>query len=286
MQKIAVLGSCVSRDPFNSKFISDYKNYYSCVLHQNQMSMISLGAKPIPFDSKLINNLSPFDTRHFRTELDKSFFAEMEKHQPDYLIIDFYGDLYYGIMKIGNSYITNKKWLFQKTKQFKQLDVQDEFKMFYEKKDLYLELWKKGIKKLFDFLTKKVPNCKVIINKARFVDEYLDKETGEMKTISQSGKKRYINVPVFNKWWDALDNHVIKNYNVHVLDYSDKTYYAVEDHPWGMFYVHYNHSFYEDFTRKLLGIIANDLAKENLELKRQKQTPSKPTFLKRIFLNH
>jgi Family of unknown function (DUF6270) len=275
MHKIAVLGSCVSRDGFNSKFISDYKNFYSCVIHQNQMSMISLASEPIEFDEGLIDNLSPFDTKHFRTELDKSFFKEMKKHQPDYLIVDFYGDLFYGVQRIGNSYITNKKWLFKKTNLYPKLDTREEFQVFFEEKERYLKMWKAGVKKLFAFLEKNVPNCKVIVNKARFVDEYLDEESGKLFSISGSGKHKYINVPVYNKWWNALDNHVIKNYDVRVLDYGNKHYYSVEDHPWGRFYLHYNNSFYQDFTRKLLHIILEDVEEETKELKRQLQVKKK-----------
>jgi hypothetical protein len=266
MFKIAVLGSCVSRDSFNSKFIPDYKNYYSCLLHQNQMSMISLAAKPIPFNNELIDNLKPFDAKHFRTELDKSFFSEMKRVQPDYLIIDFYGDLYYGIQKIGDSYITNKKWMYEKTSLYKSLDIQDEFKIFAENKERYWPLWKEGVKYLFSFLEKEVPNCKVVINKARFVDRYLEKNSGEFRSISGDKKKRYINIGVYNKWWDALDNYVIKHYNVRVLDYDMDRYYGNEDHPWGLFYVHYNMDFYQDFTRQLLGIILKDTLNEKNDL--------------------
>ncbi|PKR82505.1 DUF6270 domain-containing protein [Heyndrickxia camelliae] len=268
MKKIAVLGSCVSRDSFNSKFIPDYKNYYSCVVHQNQTSMISLLSDPIPFEESLIDNLSPFDTKHFKSELSKSFFSEMELHQPDYLIMDFYGDLYYGVQRIGNSYITNKKWLFQQTSLYKYLDIQEEFLIFFDQKEWYMELWKQGVKKLFTFLREKVPNCKVIINKARFIDEYLEKDTGKMKVISSSKKHRYINVPIYNQWWNGLESHIIKNYDVRVLDYGNEHYYSIEDHPWGMFYVHYNMEFYKDFTRKLLGIILEDVIEENERLSR------------------
>ncbi|MDF2556946.1 MAG: hypothetical protein K0R71_774 [Bacillales bacterium] len=262
--KIAVLGSCVSRDSFNSQFISDYKNYFSLVFHQNQMSMISLSAKPIEFDEKLIDNLSPFDTNHFLTELDKSFFSEMKKHQPDYLIVDFYGDLFYGVQEIGDSYITNKKWLFKQTSLYEKLDTRVEFKIFGEDTEHYFPLWRDGVKFLFSFLEKELPNCKVIINKARFVDDYLDKESGEMKLLSNSGKLMYINVEVYNKWWDALDKHIINNYDVMVLDFDMSKYYAIEDHPWGILYVHYNLEFYQDFTRQLLGIMLKD-TKEKLE---------------------
>ncbi|SFD26377.1 hypothetical protein SAMN04488168_12835 [Bacillus sp. 491mf] len=55
----------------------------------------------------------------------------MIKHQPDYLIIDFYGDLHYGVQQIVESYITNKKWLFQKTSQYQILDKGMEMLLFY-----------------------------------------------------------------------------------------------------------------------------------------------------------
>lgn len=263
MLKIAVLGSCVSRDPFNSKFIPDYSKYAKCVFHQNQMSMVSLVSPPITFDESDIFGLSPFDANHFKTELSKIFFDKMFECQPDYLILDFYGDLYYGIQKVGeDSWITNKKWLFSKTRQYHNLDLRETMSLFSKNdKEVYLELWRNGIKCLFDFLKRELPSCKVIVNKARFVDIYLDATTGRFCKVGD--KHRYINVDVYNKWWDALDNYVIKNYNTYTLNYESKTYYSVEDHPWGMFYVHYNNEFYQDFTRQLLIIALNDSQYKN-----------------------
>lgn len=94
---------------------------------------------------------------------------------------------------------------------------------------MYLELWRFGIESLFNFLQEKLPNCKVVVNKARFVDVYLDAKTGKFCKVSD--KHRYINIDVYNKWWDALDNYVIKNYNTHSLNYDENQYYSVEDHP-------------------------------------------------------
>ncbi|MDZ5607027.1 DUF6270 domain-containing protein [Bacillus pseudomycoides] len=280
MIKVAVLGSCVSRDGFNSKFIPDYKNYYTCILHQNQMSMISLASSAIPFEEELIDNLKPFDTRHFKSELDKEFINDMVREQPDYLMVDFYGDLFYGVQKIGDSFITNKKWLFSQTSQYKELDKGEEFQIFNHSAE-YFRLWKEGIKFLFEFLQEKVPNCKVIINKARFVDEYIDKKSGEIKVISKSGKHRAINVNIYNKWWDTLDNYVINRYKVRSIDYDNAIYRAVEDHPWGMFYVHYDKDFYHDFTRKLMGIIIHDLK----DAKNQKEIPVEYIKLELNFKN-
>lgn len=39
---VAILGSCISRDNFNSLFNPQYKSYFECILFQHQTSMISL----------------------------------------------------------------------------------------------------------------------------------------------------------------------------------------------------------------------------------------------------
>lgn len=263
--KIGVIGSCVSRDNFNTQFIGNYKDYYSCVFHQNQMSMISLAAEPIPFEARLIDNIEkPFDRRHFITELDKSIWDTMLINKPDYLILDFYGDIYFGAREIGNSYITNKRWLFSKSTLYSQLDEGNEITLFNDSGSFF-RMWMSGLEVLFDFLYKNLPDCKVIVNKARFVDEYLEKQTNEIKLISESGKQKPIPIDLYNNWWEILDNYVIENYPVYYIDYGDKVYLADEDHPWGLFYPHYVNDFYQDFTKKLLSIIINDIKQTNFE---------------------
>ncbi|MDQ0269155.1 DUF6270 domain-containing protein [Cytobacillus purgationiresistens] len=258
MRNIAVLGSCVSRDGFNSQFIPDYKNYYSCILHQNQMSMISLAGDAFEFNEELIDNLKPFDARHFKTELDKSFLNDIKKANPEYLIIDFYGDIYYGVQEIGESWITNKKWLFSQTTLYPQLDTKRSMSL-QNNYDEYLEKWKVSVDKFFDFLSKELPSCRVILNKARFIDDLKDEKTGEIVKISETEKHRKINVDYYNDLWDTLDDYVTSNFDVEILDFSEHTYVSVENHPWGMFYVHYDPSFYKHFTEKLMNIILKDI---------------------------
>ncbi|WP_281202683.1 DUF6270 domain-containing protein [Cytobacillus kochii] len=265
--KISTLGCCATRDNFNSKFIKNYKDFYTLSMHQNQMSMISLASKSVPFSPVLVDNVLPHEKRHFETELDKSFYDSMLLNEPDYLIIDFYGDIFFGTREINDSYITNKRWLFSKTSLYKQLREGNELTIFKDSKS-YLRMWKEGISYLFDFLSEKLPNCKVIINKARFTDNYIDKDTGEQKLITESGKHRPIDIELYNKWWATLDDYIIENYNVRYIDYGNYDYMAVDDHPWGLFYLHFEQRFYDDFTQKLLTIILNDLKQENLSLKK------------------
>lgn len=260
--KIATLGCCATRDNFNSKIIPQYKDYYSIVLHQNQTSMISLAAEPISYNRSLINHISAFDQRHFETELNKTFLDALIINKPDYLILDFYGDVYYGAREIGNSYITNKRWLFSKTSLYNELPEGKVISPFTNE-DIFFTQWKKGVQSLFDFLEKHIPDCKVILNSPRFTDQYIDYETMELRLVSKTENQNSIQIDVYNNWWDKLDQYVLNNYKVHSIDFRDKNYLADQKHLWGLFYLHFEKEFYQDFTHKLVSFIIQDLKQRN-----------------------
>ncbi|AEP88497.1 DUF6270 domain-containing protein [Bacillus spizizenii] len=283
MLKVAIIGSCVSRDNFNSCFIENYKKYYSCVVHQNQMSIISLMADPIAFDYEKLDNLKPFDKRQFETELDKSILDTLIINEPDYLILDFYADVFYGIRELEGSTITNKRWLFSKTTLYKTFKEGEPLSLL-EDFTHYFERWKESIKNLFDFLNQNLPNCKVVVNKARFSDVYYDEISGSYKYLSKTTKVKQINTSLYNEIWDRLDNYVIKNHDVQFIDYEDKYYLLDPMHKWGLFYLHYVNEFYLDFTSKFLSIITNDfrniLDDPRIKIKKNKENNliKNPTF--------
>lgn len=257
MTNVAILGSCVTRDNFNSKFISDYKDYYQCVLHQNQMSMISLMAQPIGFQFEDIDNIKSFDKKQFATELDKSFFKSMMLNNPDYLIIDFYGDVRFGVIEVEDTYITNKDFVFNKTSQFNKYKSKNAISLF-DNEGEYFEKWKKAVDKFMLKMKKEFPYCKVIINKARFTDKYYDLKEDTVKILSESGKNIVLDTNEYNKYLDMLDNYIIEKYNLDYFDFSAYEYLAVEDHPWGIYYVHYEKKYYEDFTEQFREKIIKD----------------------------
>lgn len=40
--KIATIGSCITRDNFNTKINPNYKKFFNVIAHQNQTTMLSL----------------------------------------------------------------------------------------------------------------------------------------------------------------------------------------------------------------------------------------------------
>ncbi|MFB1052148.1 DUF6270 domain-containing protein [Paraliobacillus sp. JSM ZJ581] len=258
--KLAVIGSCVSRDAFNSNFIKNYKDYYQCVFTQNHMSMISLMSDSIPFQpyKVLKGDINDFNKKILITELLKSPWNAMHISQPDFLILDFYPDVYFGVRKIGTSYITNKTWLFKKTPFYSTLELGETYKP--EKDfDQYFLIWKDAIDKFMEKMKLEFPNTKIILNKIEFTDDYIETESNKIKTISKTGKYREIDVEQINAMLCKFYKYVEANYSyVETISY-DKKYTSIDNHFWEVFYVHYTQDFYEDFTHKLLTIILRNL---------------------------
>jgi hypothetical protein len=256
--RIAEVGSCVSRDPFNSKFVPNYKDFFEIVSFQNQMSTISLMADPIPYDAyQAKGDISQFNKENFLTELDKSILYRLITTRPDYLILDFYGDVYYGAREVNGSFITNKIWMFKKVSIFKDLQLGKEYKVTKDP-DHYFRLWKPNIDAFMRFMQENIPDCKIIVNKARFVDQYYDHEQQRIQKISERIDKPR-NLKLMNEMWDRMDQYLLDHYSVRALDYEGKQYLGDEHHLWGLFFVHYTKDFYLDFRDKLLKIVFDDL---------------------------
>lgn len=286
---VAVLGSCVTRDLFNSKFIPNYKNFYQCVLTQNQTSIISLMSEPTTYAPNPEDGLSAYKEWNVRTDFSKEFLQLMKEKQPSYLILDFFADVHFGCVQLGpNQFITDNRWMVQQTSYYKTLMQQTESggtatdgsqseietgsaaadnpaagdnqvrKIDIRQNEAeYLELWKRSVDKLFAFLDAEVPNCQVIVHQARNVAEYLDAE-GERRPLATSGKVQKLDPHYLNELWERLDSYVLQNYPVHSINVFHEDLISLEDHPWGAFYVHYTMDYYRDSMNELHRVVLDD----------------------------
>lgn len=262
--KIGVIGSCVSRDGFNSQFVKDYKQFYKCVLAQNHMSMISLMANPVSFKpGKLQGDITDFNKQILMTELTKGVWDALKIQCPDYLILDFYADVYFGVREAEDSYITNKTWLFKKTPFYSTLDLKRTLNLD-QNYEAYMKLWKQSVDTFMEKIKKEFPTIKIIVNKVHFTDTYISKETNELKRITDTGIFKYIDVEEINRQLDDFYRYFEENYDVYYINY-DKEYHSDENHIWDLFYVHYTKDFYQDFTTKLISLILQDLYKNKGE---------------------
>ncbi|MCU5688561.1 MULTISPECIES: DUF6270 domain-containing protein [Bacillus cereus group] len=260
--KVAVLGSCVTRDNFNSKFNYDYKRYYECVLLQNQTSIISLMGKPVQLPSNKITELNQWDANDVRSDFEKSFLIQLKEKQPDYLIMDLFGDVFFGCIRLADTYVTNNYWKLGTTQFFKEIKKPTYLNIMTQPEE-YLLLWKNAINDLFETLREELPNCKIILHKARFTDIYYDKNN-QLNKMNPS-----IDVKELNKYWDTLDRYILEKFNVQFIDLNEKKYFSYEQHPWGVFGVHYEMNYYGDFLKSLHKLVLANYLSTGKEVYRE-----------------
>ena len=115
--KVANIGSCVTRDVFNSKFNNNYKDFFELTLFQHQTTIMSLLSKSIEYNDESIEALSGWDKKMIEMELNKRFFDEVIKVEPDVLVIDFFADARFKTIAVGEDrFLTVNEWKTTKTK--------------------------------------------------------------------------------------------------------------------------------------------------------------------------
>lgn len=237
---VSVIGSCVSRDNFNSHFNSAYKQDFQFLQLQNQVSIISAVADPLAIKKEEIVQLGTWEQSNLLSECRKDFFTTSDLAGTDYLILDFFSDVYFGVCLLRNSALTNNHWVLHKTDVY-QNESDVTVCTLSDDADAYFEMWKQAIHKLFEKLSVTMPWTKVILHKARFTDRYL-KEDGSVAYFENAEK-----VEQFNEWWDRFDQYVEKHFEVISISVSQEKLISHESHKWGKFNVHYIDSYYHEF---------------------------------------
>lgn len=250
VKKVAVMGSCLTRDNFNSKFNRNYKMFFEVVAATHQTSMLSLMSEPINYlEKENLEGFRDFDKWQLRQELNKEFLQLITTKEVDYLIMDSWVELYYSVINLGDGNFVSDNPKFKNLKFFKN---QHSKINILQNTDAYLNIWKEKVDAFFAYTQEHIPNVKIILNQSRFGDTM---ENGT--TMTDYRKKRnfkMINVEKLNRLWDILDDYIINNYDVLVIDMKEKSYLLDENHPWGAFYVYYSKPFYDDFLHKLIKI--------------------------------
>lgn len=253
VSKCFVIGSCVSRDMFNSKFVSEYKDSFELQVMQFQMSMLSILEPPISYPGALwdsskmtINNYS-----HMRSELNKKVLAQLILHQPEFLIMDFFADAEHGAIKISNgaatTWVTDKRQIFSQNPLWTYFDIEDEctpnenFSRFYK-------VWQLKFDEFLKWATENIPNTEIIVNRARFAT-HLKNANGDLEEISS--KLTLNEIREKNNRWEQLSTYAIKTHNLRSLEYgSDESeafpYLGDSEHMWGRYIAHFENAYYRD----------------------------------------
>ena len=253
--EISTLGSCASRNIFNSQLNENYKSYFHINHSIEVVTLISLMSNPIEYDDKLINSDNEYSNQNVLEDLDKSFLNFLKKGKIDYLIIDTYFDVLADVIIFGkNQFITNSHHL--ESTDFNNLVVDKPKFSLRSDYERYFELWKEACDKFFKFMKDNCNNIKIILNCNRSVSKYYDGD----KLVESDNLKSYLSL---NKYRDILDSYILENYDVEVLEFDDNTL-AFINHIFGLGSTHYESKYYTDKTNQLNEIINRNSSEDEL----------------------
>lgn len=247
---IAVFGSCASRDNFYSVINPNYKKYFNCNASSQRGSLISLMQEPIPFKSQDIqilpeNRLNNAGTTFIKQDLSKIFLDEIKETKPDYLLIDNYFEVTFGVLNFNkNQLITNNYWDLPKTEFYSQIGNNTKITMYNNPKK-YLDLYEEHSDLFMDFLQKHSPDTHLILNPVRLGYKILKKD----KSI-EVNKKFKENAKNTNKLISKVDKVLKKHRKFTTLKIKNSKVLD-EEHEWGLGQVHYTKQYYQNILEQL-----------------------------------
>ena len=246
--KIAIFGSCVSMDNFRTAH-NNYKDAFELSSTFLRLSLISIMQESIPFKEEEITILPDtpqhkFSTNLLRNDLNKNFFSQLNE-DIEYLILDLYFDILFGILITDRGIITHNTWDYTNINFYKNLKEKKELS-FNKNPYEYYVLWTKCCDKFFNYIQTNYPDMKIILNKVKIVDKIKDKN-GEYY-IEPLYTKRAVKL---NPVLDMIEEYILSNYDVIFVDMTDNVT-SDENHIWGKSLVHYNTEYYHNFYKVMI----------------------------------
>lgn len=250
--RIDIIGSCVSRDVFNSRFNDVYKE------HVEIGETVYQAALPSIVDRSAIPDINDTDNPKtiFKKTLDEEFSGNsidrIIASRPDFIVMDFFADVHFGVTRKMGRYVTRNHMAFQ------TLDDADVFYDDHEStsperirfdNDEYKTTAVKSLCGLRDQLRSELPKVEFVVNSARFSSTYMNSD----EEIVQFDNRDRIQWKNGN--WAALDEVAIDSLNAQQISHGEESLIATPSHPWGLHPVHYIQPYYDSLWRSIRTII-------------------------------
>ncbi|ENI9076683.1 teichoic acid biosynthesis protein [Listeria monocytogenes] len=255
--KIAVMGSCFSRNAFNSKpfFNPDYKRFFEVTFTQSHTSLFSVLSKPytgINIDD--YGNMTDNERRTLQADFDKGFFEKLENSNSDYLLLDLYTDVLRGPIWLESGEILSLSYISEQTGILNDLPIKR--LLDHSNNDAFFQEWTSYADKFIEKLLTVMPAERIILNKGGFTTKYYDKN-GAVQEY-----KIKMRIERNNYFWDRLNNYFLSKVpTAQVIDFTKKPYIGDYYYPFGHSFSHYESGYYKDFMREMIYITEREKRK-------------------------
>lgn len=250
MKKIAVLGTCFSRNMFNSDvyFNPDYRKDAVCVLNQYHTSILSIIRPPFSWNISGYTDIFEAHKQFVMLDFSKAFFKKIKSEEVDYLIIDLYSDAIKETAFLeGGSGITLSP-MIENSILLKDLPItrvtdHNLINVFYKEWDDAILIFRKKLLKTID-------EKNIILNAIQFTTEYYNKagKICSFETLNQ--------VKQNNQRLDYLNQSFKKVFpKAKIIDLTNKGYIGDSKYPFGLSVSHYESRYYKEMFQQLLEIV-------------------------------
>ena len=261
--RLAIIGSCVTRDAWHFAGLSDVARKEQLYLARTSFaSLFAAPHKDFAAPDQPPPELSAWEVRMVADDVLKRGLGKLLDHRPTHLIVDLI-DERFNLLRQGKTVVTHSWEL--------SLTGLDEgplgaLRRVSRLSDEATGLWRAGVDAFAGFMREKLPDTRIIFHDARWALEYLDEE-GRAQPF-----------PPDRELWPGIPAN-IHEHNALLADYADYLQSALPgafyvrapreleigdaSHRWGLSPFHYTEAYYWAVLRRFeeLGCAAEPIAR-------------------------
>lgn len=252
LPRVAVVGSCVSRDPFNREFAPGHKSRAELVASVFQSAVPSLVRQSV-VTTAIPDEVPERYKRILAAEFSGQNLDLFLGSKPDVIVLDNYADIHFGVTTLDSQHVTRNRMAFAGPNEAEQY-FQDSGKTFPERGRFegasdaaqgYYQLARQSLGYLLEELQARRPQARLILNPARFALTYMarDREQVAFPGSDRLGQK--------NSHWQEMDALVEAISSCERLTYPASAFVGDEAHRWGLNPVHYTQGFCDHFWQEM-----------------------------------
>lgn len=244
MANVVVFGSCVSRDVFslpNIKFDVSQKYF-------PRSSIISSVSDPVDINIQELETENQWLKWVIHTDFQKNVFKQIESRDFDLLVIDLIDDRF-DLMSVAGSYVTcSDEFIKLNAIKAAGVDMERIDRLSLLAKELYEKAIKVFSKRLLDVCKDK----KLVIHRAMYSYQYIDKD-GLLQSFIDEKLKRYKRYnDMLSSAYDLLAAQLPF---AEILEVEPEFQIGDANHRWGLSPFHYVTEYYKSVESKLTAVL-------------------------------
>ena len=251
--KVAVMGTCFSRQAFNSKdfFNPDYKRFYECGLTAYHLSIPSIMSKPMAVNKEeLVGDYQSDLNAHGESHFVKDFVKRLREYKPDYLIIENYVHISAALIETENGSYFDENYYLVGTPAFKNLKVKSRIAAECEE---HFEIYKRSLLRFKEAIADIISEDRIVLVRTHPALKKIENGVISEWDSAQAIKyRRYI--------WERYDSYFATQFpSARIIDMRDEKYISEKSPHFKFAPSHFGSIYYRDVLNHFNKIALQDL---------------------------